>query len=155
MMGREPLPTLGNVSWHLAGHYKIIVLDPSLPRHGRCWAKPIQSGCAVAEETVASLRGDDPTAATPLYGRYLRLAGHWWEQKLSKRETRRPLGGAQKQANLRQRIQTWDSQATGESFLKQNLGMKVKSWKQLGPKSPPEGQQSPDIAPRWANVAPT
>ena len=24
------------------GHYKIIVLDPSLPRHGRCWAKPIQ-----------------------------------------------------------------------------------------------------------------
>ena len=31
MMGREPLPTLGNVSWHLAGHYKIIVLDPSAP----------------------------------------------------------------------------------------------------------------------------
>ena len=55
MMGREPLPTLGNVSWHLAGHYKIIVLDPSLPRHGRCWAKPIQSGHAVQRKRCGSL----------------------------------------------------------------------------------------------------
>ena len=43
------------VSWHLAGHYKIIVLDPSLPRHGRCWAKPIQSGHAVQRKRCGSL----------------------------------------------------------------------------------------------------
>ena len=34
MMGREPLPTLGNVSWHLAGHYKIIVHNPKMGEHG-------------------------------------------------------------------------------------------------------------------------
>ena len=62
------------------GHYKIIVLDPSLPRHGRCWAKPIQSGCAVAEANLALLKGVRTDAADPL----LRLAGHWWEQKRSK-----------------------------------------------------------------------
>ena len=49
-------------------------------------------------------KGGREPAADPLYRRHLRLAGHWWEQKLSKRETCRPLGRAQKQANLRQRI---------------------------------------------------
>ena len=65
-----------------------------------------KSACAVAEENLALLRGGRQPAADPLYRRYLRLAGHWWEQKRSKRETRRPLGGAKKQANLRQRILT-------------------------------------------------
>ena len=73
-------------------------------RGRRQWAAALKSGCAVAPENLALLRGGPDPAADPLYRRYLRLAGHWWEQKRSKLETRRPLGGAQKQGNLRQRI---------------------------------------------------
>ena len=45
---------------------------------------------------------------------------YWWERKRSKRETRRPRGRGRRQANHRQ-IQRYDSQATGESFVKHAL----------------------------------
>ena len=70
----------------------------------RHWAAALKSGCAVAPENLALLRGGPDPAADPPFGRYLRLAGHWWEQKRLKLETRRPLGGAKKQQTLRQRI---------------------------------------------------
>ena len=82
-----------------------IVCEKPLAGWGRRhWAAALKSGCAVAPENLALLRGGPDPAADPLYQRYLRLAGHWWEQKRSKLETRRPLGGAQKQGYLRQRI---------------------------------------------------
>ena len=76
---------------------------------------------AVAEENLAWLRGVQLGTADPLYRRDLRLAGHWWEPSGAHRGCARPR-------------QTWcctngvgASQATGESFFKQILGMKVNS----------------------------
>ena len=67
---------------------------------------------------------------------YLRLAGHWWElknkqifNKESRHETRRPLAKA-----FSSKIWEW------------------RSCKQRSPKTLPEGQQSPKIAPRLANM---
>ena len=95
------------------------------------------------------------------------LVGHWWERKCSKRETRRPWWRGRRQANLRQTIQTYDSQATGESVSKQNLGLKVTSWKwhshspniaqdgQTWPQHRPQmGQHSPNKTSKWANIDP-
>ena len=82
---------------------------------------------AVAEENLAWLRGVQLGTADPLYRRDLRLAGHWWE----------PSGAHRGCARRRQDSafsETWcctngvgASQATGESFFKQILGMKVNS----------------------------
>ena len=157
MMGREPLPTLGNVSWHLAGHYKIIVLDPSLPRHGRCWAKPIQSGHAVQRKRCGSLN----------------LSFSYWEAALNRRPFFQSLQALIGGAPVPGRIQLFQRNSAakmervlrrplGRAFSSKILGMKVKSCKQHSFKSPrgvPDGPTSPatwsNMAPRWANIAPT
>ena len=128
MMGREAargcrslFRPLGSVSW----------IKFWFPRHGRCWAKPIQSGHAVQRKRCGSLNRSFSYWEVALNRRpFFRpsrsvswnLAGHWWE----------PSGAHRGCARCRQDSafsEKWcckngagASQATGESLFKQNFG---------------------------------
>ena len=121
------------VSWHLAGHYKIIVLDPSLPRHGRCWAKPIQSGHAVQRKRCGSLNLSFSYWEAALNRRPFfqpsrsvswNLAGHWREPSRAHRGRARPRQDSAFSEKSCCKNGAGASQATGESFFKQNFGNK-------------------------------
>ena len=179
------------------------------------WPAGFTPSHAIAEKNLALLSGGGRDASDPL----LRLAGHWWEQKRSKRAASLMSGffvkdllvfelppvacrfHAVAEENLAwlRGVQlvlptpsiggTCDSQATGGSLqvliggvpvpgrhgvaqmewvprrpLGRAFSSKFWEWRwihehNIAPKSPPGGQQmgqhSPNIAPRWANLAPT
>ena len=70
-----------------------------LPRHGRCWAKPIQSGHAVQRKRAGSLNLSFSYREAALGRRPFfqpsrsvswNLAGHWWEPSGAHRGCARP-----------------------------------------------------------------
>ena len=119
MMGREAargcrslFRPLGSVSW----------IKFLFPRHGRCWAKPIQSGHAVQRKRCGEAARRRRTLFRPSGSVSWNLAGHWWEPSGAHRGCARPKQDSTFSKKWCCKNGAGASQATGESFFKQNFG---------------------------------
>ena len=180
-MGREPLPTLGNVSWHLAATIKLLFstrLCPGMAGAGRSPYNPAMP-CSVSDVvawTLASATGKPPWTADLFSNPREAFPG---TSQATGGSLQALIGGAP----VPGRIQLFqrDSVAKmervlrrplGRAFSSKILGMKVKSWKQhsqitsggtrlsniahnMVQQEAKMWQHSPNITPRWANMAPT